>query len=78
MNWSTGSQLAQCPKCNQQVTTVVDHSSSCGTWFMALLICLLGLWAGCCFVPFCVDSMKTTRHYCPMCQSALGEKKFIC
>jgi lipopolysaccharide-induced tumor necrosis factor-alpha factor len=60
-----------------QVTTTTMYESSAGTWLIALVVCLAGCWLGCCLIPFCVDAMKTARHFCPICQSALGEKKFL-
>ncbi|XP_046330073.1 lipopolysaccharide-induced tumor necrosis factor-alpha factor homolog [Haliotis rufescens] len=62
----------QCPYCHAQVVTSTTHQVGTCTWAAACIICLLGCWAGCCLIPFCVDSTKDVIHQCPNCKNQLG------
>ncbi|CAH1253976.1 LITAF [Branchiostoma lanceolatum] len=62
----------QCTNCGQRVTTTTAVNTGLATWIACGAICALGGFLGCCFVPFCLDSMKDVRHTCPSCRAHLG------
>ncbi|UJR29089.1 hypothetical protein I4U23_010303 [Adineta vaga] len=64
----------QCPRCQQQIVTVVQYENGGGTWLIALLICLFGGIFGCCLIPFCVPGCQDTIHTCPACQNLIGRR----
>lgn len=65
-----------CPTCHTIVITRCEYTNSSNSW----LICMILFFAGFCFllpwflcwIPFCMDSMKTVVHRCPQCGSHLG------
>ncbi|KAM8845518.1 lipopolysaccharide-induced tumor necrosis factor-alpha factor-like isoform 3-T3 [Spinachia spinachia] len=61
----------QCPECKQFIVTETFHSVSSVTWMMCFLVATLGCVAGCCLLPFCMDSCKSTTHRCPRCRTAV-------
>jgi len=69
--------LCQCPYCQQQVLTKVEHESGLGTWLICGGMCLFGLSLGCCLIPFCINDLKDARHKCPNCKRTIRVKKFI-
>ena len=64
----------QCPRCCQQIVTIVDYESGTGTWLIALVIFFLGGFLGCCLIPFCVPSCQDAIHRCPSCGSTIGRR----
>nr|ALG36746.1 lipopolysaccharide-induced tumor necrosis factor-alpha factor 2 [Brachionus koreanus] len=66
-----------CPSCRAQVLTNISFENGLGTWLIAGGICLVGCWLGCCLIPFCVDSFKDVKHYCPNCNVLIGTKELI-
>ena len=64
-----------CPHCRANVLSQVKHETGLITWLIAGGLCLLGCWAGCCLVPFCVDACKDVEHYCPNCRALMGRNK---
>ncbi|RNA35820.1 lipopolysaccharide-induced tumor necrosis factor-alpha factor [Brachionus plicatilis] len=64
-----------CPNCRASVLTRVKYQSGVLTWLIAGGLCFIGLWLGCCLVPFCVDSCKDAEHYCPNCRYMIGRNK---
>merc|ERR1712131_113543 len=69
--------LVQCPYCQQQGMTKVEHESGLGTWLICGGMCLFGLSLGCCLIPFCINDLKDARHKCPNCKRTIHVKKFI-
>ena len=67
----------QCPFCNHSITTSTKLVPGLGTWLSAGGLCLVGCWAGCCLIPFCVDDLKDVNHTCPQCHRHLGTKNVI-
>lgn len=67
----------QCPRCHQQVVTLVQYSTGGGAWLISFVICLLGGIFGCCLIPFCVSACKDAVHMCPSCQNVIGYHKLI-
>jgi lipopolysaccharide-induced tumor necrosis factor-alpha factor len=41
-----------------QGVTTTEYTPGMATYASAGVICLFGLWAGCCLIPFCVDQCK--------------------
>eukprot|EP00727_Mastigamoeba_balamuthi_P002547 m51a1_g1229 hypothetical protein (1448) ;mRNA; f:519865-527601 len=62
----------RCQYCNATVTTVTSFTPGLLTWGSAGVMCVFGLWLGCCCVPFCIDSMQDVEHRCPSCQRIVG------
>ncbi|CAF1338362.1 unnamed protein product [Adineta ricciae] len=67
----------QCPRCQQQIVTVVQYETGGGTWLIALLICIFGGIFGCCLIPFCVPDCQDAVHTCPACRSLVGRRNVI-
>ena len=77
--WMRTSQPAVCDSCHQQIMTLVSYNT-CGSllpWVSCVLTCCSGLWCGCCFVPFCLESCKTAEHFCPQCRRVLGKRAIL-
>ncbi|KAL6102598.1 uncharacterized protein ACO6RY_02177 [Pungitius sinensis] len=60
----------QCPECKQFILSETSHSVSSVTWLVCFMAAMVGCVAGCCLLPFCMDSLKSTTHRCPRCRSA--------
>lgn len=67
----------QCPHCRAQVVTAVTYTAGLLPWLLCLGLLLIGCWAGCCLIPFCIDDLKDTTHYCPNCKQVLGTYRRI-
>jgi len=61
-----------CPSCHAQVVTGVIYQSGTLTWIACAVLCLVGCDAGCCLIPFCMDSCKDAVHICPNCNQTIG------
>ncbi|ESO82382.1 hypothetical protein LOTGIDRAFT_134649, partial [Lottia gigantea] len=70
--WGPDPQTVYCPYCNAHITTLTQYESGALTWLSSGLLCLFGLWFGCCLIPFCVDSLKDVKHKCRNCQRLVG------
>lgn len=66
-----------CPYCGQIMATRINHTSGALTWLSCGGLCLLGCGAGCCLIPFCIDSLKDVHHYCSSCNAHVGSYKRI-
>ncbi|RNA30609.1 lipopolysaccharide-induced tumor necrosis factor-alpha factor [Brachionus plicatilis] len=66
-----------CPSCRAQVLTNISHETGLGTWLIAGGICFVGCALGCCLIPFCVDSCKDVKHYCPSCNVLIGTRELL-
>ncbi|XP_078146993.1 uncharacterized protein LOC144542980 [Centroberyx gerrardi] len=61
--------IARCPSCFEVVTTET-HSKVGGTmWILCCISSMLGCVAGCCLIPFFIDSLRDVHHRCPRCHS---------
>mmetsp|Transcript_14198 Transcript_14198/g.35869 ORF Transcript_14198/g.35869 Transcript_14198/m.35869 type:complete len:127 (+) Transcript_14198:89-469(+) len=64
-----------CQHCQAQVTTNVTHHVSCGTHLSCVACCF------CCgifgLLPYCINSCKAAKHFCPKCNQQIGYKKYI-
>ncbi|CAM4347013.1 unnamed protein product [Leuciscus chuanchicus] len=71
------SSKTQCPFCRQYVTTEVTSKAGSVTYLVCCISMVLGCVAGCCLIPFFVDSCKDVVHKCPKCRSNINTcKKF--
>ncbi|XP_040047378.2 cell death-inducing p53-target protein 1-like [Gasterosteus aculeatus] len=65
----------QCPECKQYIITETFTSVSSVTWLVCFMAAMVGCVAGCCLIPFCMDSFKSTTHRCPKCRTAFKTVK---
>ncbi|KAG5676620.1 hypothetical protein PVAND_006440 [Polypedilum vanderplanki] len=65
-------QPMTCPQCRANIVTTVNNEPSTKTHLIALVICLVGGWAGCCLIPYCTSSCQAQTHKCPNCGNFLG------
>ncbi|XP_077263725.1 uncharacterized protein LOC143898254 [Temnothorax americanus] len=72
MVFSKESQHIICPHCHADISTRVVSEANTKTHLLALLLCACGC---CCCAPcpYCTDSSRVHRHYCPACTNFLGE-----
>ncbi|XP_062820670.1 lipopolysaccharide-induced tumor necrosis factor-alpha factor isoform X2 [Anolis carolinensis] len=61
-----------CPSCGHLIVTHIDRKSGTLSWISCGTLCLLGCWAGCCLLPFCIDAFLDVDHNCPNCHALLG------
>jgi lipopolysaccharide-induced tumor necrosis factor-alpha factor len=66
-----------CPHCRAQVVTAVTYTTGLLVWLLCLGLILIGCGLGCCLIPFCIDDLKDTTHYCPNCKQVLGQYRRI-
>ena len=59
-----------CSGCKRRVTTTVYHEIKADTGIIMCILCCL-FWPAM-FIPLCVDSCKTTSHYCQNCRKLLA------
>ncbi|GMR32356.1 hypothetical protein PMAYCL1PPCAC_02551, partial [Pristionchus mayeri] len=64
---------ANCPKCQQEVTTRQSFVTGTFTWLVALIVLFFFFPLAC--LPFCIDSCKDVHHYCPKCSTLISVKK---
>lgn len=62
----------QCPGCRADILTATHYETGTMTWLVAGILCFIGLWLGCCLIPFCVDGCKDVVHSCPSCRITIG------
>ncbi|KAK3755786.1 hypothetical protein RRG08_033963 [Elysia crispata] len=61
-----------CPLCQADVSTKREYESGFVTWMIVGGICFLGLWFGCCLIPFVFKSTKDVLHRCPYCKAIVA------
>lgn len=67
-----------CPHCNNDVVTEIQHEVGGLAWMICGIIVLVGVFIapcillGCCFIPFCISDCKDVSHYCPHCKQRLA------
>ncbi|XP_063284906.1 lipopolysaccharide-induced tumor necrosis factor-alpha factor [Pelobates fuscus] len=66
-----------CTYCTRMMTTRLSYTSGALAWLSCGGLCLLGCGAGCCLIPFCIDSLKDVDHYCSSCNALVGSYKRI-
>merc|ERR1739847_187382 len=60
-------QQCTCQFCNSTIATGTRTVVGTFTWLAAGVTFLVGCVAGCCLIPFCLDSCKDVEHTCPSC-----------
>ena len=72
--FSSASQAATCPNCMAIVQTRTTRLPSTAAWISCILLLFLVAAAGVplCWLPFCIPSCYTVKHYCPRCGKLLG------
>jgi len=68
---STSTHLT-CPNCNAVIDTTVSSSPSIWAWVSGAALFLMGCWAGCCFLPCCIDGCMDKEHSCPNCKAHIA------
>jgi len=66
-----------CPMCEKRGITEINKRTSIAQWVSCIVLFSVGCAAGCCLVPFCVESCQDTVHYCANCKVPLGRKTLI-
>uniref|UniRef100_A0A8C9RF78 Si:dkeyp-75b4.8 n=1 Tax=Scleropages formosus TaxID=113540 RepID=A0A8C9RF78_SCLFO len=64
-----------CTNCQQKITTRVIYKPGAFSWLMCFVFVILGLFCGCCLIPFFVDSFEDAHHSCPLCHAHLHVHK---
>ncbi|KXS10662.1 hypothetical protein M427DRAFT_61867 [Gonapodya prolifera JEL478] len=64
-----------CPRCNEQVVTVVKRKPSGMAWGAAALLLVVGAWPVA-WVPLVVGPLKNKVHVCPRCRAKIAIQKF--
>uniref|UniRef100_A0A915JLF6 LITAF domain-containing protein n=1 Tax=Romanomermis culicivorax TaxID=13658 RepID=A0A915JLF6_ROMCU len=62
----------QCPHCSAHIVTGVNFVPGTLAWVLCIVLLLLGLWCGCCLIPFCMPECQDVEHRCPNCRQFLG------
>ncbi|KAM4624526.1 uncharacterized protein ACJ7VT_005378 [Polymixia lowei] len=62
----------QCPSCEEVITTETIKTMSVAMWILCCMSSMLGCVAGCCLIPFFVDSLKDVSHQCPHCHAVIN------
>uniref|UniRef100_A0A3B4XC90 LITAF domain-containing protein n=1 Tax=Seriola lalandi dorsalis TaxID=1841481 RepID=A0A3B4XC90_SERLL len=65
----------QCPECRQFVMTETFTSNYLPVCICAAMRIYCICVAGCCLIPFCLDSFKSTTHRCPKCRTSISTIK---
>ncbi|XP_045316119.1 lITAF domain-containing protein isoform X3 [Leopardus geoffroyi] len=60
-----------CHYCGNRIITVTTPVPGVLTWLLCTGLFVFGCFLGCCFLPFCMDSLMDVRHTCPVCQQEL-------
>ncbi|CAK93945.1 unnamed protein product (macronuclear) [Paramecium tetraurelia] len=69
--------MITCAYCQRQVQTQVYYEVGTGAYAAGGLLAAVGLWLGCCLIPFFVKDCKDAVHFCPSCQAKIGKKRFL-
>lgn len=62
-----------CQFCQASVTTSTTFDVGVATWIVCFVIAFMGLWCGCCLIPFCMNDAKDVFHMCPNCGQTVGK-----
>lgn len=69
--WGPEPMVVVCPFCRHVTETTIETERSSFAHASAITMFLSGCWP-CCVLPYCMESCKNTRHFCPICQQLLG------
>ncbi|XP_052105361.1 LITAF domain-containing protein-like [Mytilus californianus] len=61
-----------CQSCGADILTSTHYETGTMTWVVAGVMCIIGLWIGCCLIPFILDACKDVIHTCPSCHKMVG------
>ena len=64
-----------CQHCNASVVTKPRAEVGAFTWLIAGGMVFVGLWLGCCIIPFFIDECKDIYHECPKCNKLIDVYK---
>jgi len=67
-----------CPNCHQVMVTRTTKEPGLIAWLSCAGLALVGCWLGCCLIPFCVDGLQDTTHYCSNCNVVIGAHRSNC
>eukprot|EP01090_Pellita_catalonica_P021244 TRINITY_DN78_c0_g1_i2.p1 TRINITY_DN78_c0_g1~~TRINITY_DN78_c0_g1_i2.p1 ORF type:complete len:120 (+),score=6.47 TRINITY_DN78_c0_g1_i2:50-409(+) len=70
--WGEIAEHYTCQFCGSAMITDTRYVSGSLTYLAAATVCAVGLWAGCCLVPFCVNAVKDVEHSCSSCGRVVG------
>ncbi|XP_076139002.1 lipopolysaccharide-induced tumor necrosis factor-alpha factor homolog [Alosa pseudoharengus] len=70
--------ITTCTNCRQRMETRVLYKSGWFTWAMCILLVCVGLFFGCCLIPFFMNKCKDAHHYCTLCNKKLCVHKPCC
>ena len=67
-------------KCKCQFCNITQYTKTKKkyTWcaHLSSLLCILcGCFYGCCLIPYCIDDINITKHYCRNCKKYLGSSQ---
>ena len=51
----------------------VKQTSGLLVWLISFILILFGSWLGSCLIPYCIRDIQNTQHFCPHCQTCIGE-----
>ncbi|XP_057343579.1 lITAF domain-containing protein [Manis pentadactyla] len=57
-----------CPSGGKHIVTATTPIPGARTWLLCTGLLVFRCFLGCCFIPFCVDSLTDVKHTCPVCQ----------
>ncbi|XP_039100309.1 LITAF domain-containing protein isoform X5 [Hyaena hyaena] len=60
-----------CPYCGNHIITVTTPVPGVLTWLLCTGLFMFGCFLGCCFFPFCMESLMDVKHSCPVCRQEL-------
>lgn len=63
------SGVVRCHGCGEVVATEIRKNMGDAAWILCCLSAMFGCVAGCCLIPFLIDSLKDVNHCCPNCRS---------
>ncbi|CAK1554977.1 unnamed protein product [Leptosia nina] len=61
-----------CPSCHGEMNTATQTKPGLIAYIAGSILCILGLFCGCCLIPCCIDSCMDVHHKCPNCGAYLG------
>ena len=70
-------QIVMCRHCNSVVVTEVRYKNGLANWLGCMIFTAWGCFNGLCLVPFCIQKLKDSYHYCSNCGQHLGTKPRI-
>lgn len=65
----------QCQFCNVIQYTKTKKKFTWRAHLSSLLCILCGCFYGCCLIPYCIDNINITKHYCRNCRKYLGSSQ---